>query len=113
MHHISYSRRKYPEPPFSGENGGRPVDPGIRNEVQILWENGVEMTESCQGGTGHSFHEPTVRFRGDHAEGFRALGVALQNGLKVSELRRFWSIQDGEPYGLEWEMTFVLNRNAE
>ncbi|MGA7329693.1 MAG: hypothetical protein WBX25_35735 [Rhodomicrobium sp.] len=93
-------------PPFEGE-GGRPIDHGIRHEVQILWENGIETTESCEGGSGHSFHEPTVRFRGDKAEGFRALAIALQNGLKVSELRRYWSIEDGEPVGPEWEMTFV------
>jgi hypothetical protein len=92
-------------PPFEGE-GVRLIDPGIRQEVQILWENGVETTESCEGGHGHSFHEPTVRFLGGQAEGFRALGIALQHGLKVAELRRFWSIQDGEPIGPYWEMTF-------
>ena len=98
--------KKY-KPPFVG-NGVRTIDPGIRREVQVLWENGIETTESCEGGVGHSFPEPTVRFRGDHAEGFKALSIALQNGLKVLELRRFWSIQDGEPCGPEWEMTFIL-----
>jgi hypothetical protein len=93
-------------PPFFGD-GVRPVDAGIRREVQVLWENGVETTESCEGGQGHPFPEPTVRFRGSKAEGFRALAVALQNGLRVAELRRYWSIEDGEPVGPEWEMTFV------
>lgn len=102
-------KRTKPKPPFDGI-GVRSIDAGIAREVKILWENGVETSESCEGGKGHSFFEPTVRFRGDHAEGFRALGVALQNGLKVSELRRFWSIQGGEPYGPEWEMTFSPNR---
>jgi hypothetical protein len=82
------------------------IDVGIAKEVRILWENGVETTESCQGGQGHPFPEPTVRFAGDKSEGPRALGVALQNGLRVTALRRVWSIIDGEPVGPFWEMTF-------
>src|SRR5713226_3259888 len=83
------------------------LDPGIRSIVEILASNGVETFESCQGGTGHSFHEPTIRFHGNHAEGFRALAIALQHGLKVCELRRYYSIEDGEPVGPHWEMTFL------
>jgi hypothetical protein len=82
------------------------LDPGIRREVEILQGAGVETFESCQGGTGHAFFEPTVRFCGQHSEGFKALAVALQHGLRVSELRRYYSIQDGEPVGPQWEMTF-------
>jgi hypothetical protein len=96
---------KSQRPPFSGK-GVRIIDAGIRRAVKVLWENGVETTESCEGGRGHSFAEPTVRFFGGQAEGFRALGIALQHGLKVAELRRYWSIQDGEPVGPHWEMTF-------
>jgi hypothetical protein len=92
-------------PPFTGKDV-RLIDRGIAHEVKVLWENGIETSESCEGGEGHSFYEPTVRFRGDSAEGFRALAIAQQHGLKVAELRRFWSIQDGEPVGPEWEMTF-------
>lgn len=83
------------------------IDPGIRPIVQILAQNGVETFESCEGGNGHAFYEPTVRFHGSHAEGFRALSVALQHGLKVCELRRYYSIEDGEPVGPHWEMTFL------
>jgi hypothetical protein len=93
-------------PPFKNK-GGRPVDAGIKRAVHVLWTNGVETTESCEGGAGHPFHEPTIRFLGGQAEGFRALGIALQHGLKVAELRRYWSIQDGEPFGPYWEMTFA------
>jgi hypothetical protein len=96
------SRRK---PPFEATDV-RKIDKGIAREVEILWKNGIETTESCQGGQGHPFPEPTVRFAGGQAEGFRALGIALQNGLKVTELRRVWTIQDGEPIGPQWEMTF-------
>ena len=84
----------------------RPIDRGIAREVRILSENGVETFESCEGGAGHSFPEPTVRFHGDRAEGFRALAIALQFGLRVDQLRRYYSIQNGEPTGPHWEMTF-------
>ena len=85
----------------------RRIDAGIARHVRILWENGVETTESCEGGRGHSFPEPTIRFHGGTAEGYRAVAVALQHGLKVSELRRVWSVQDGELNGPQWELTFV------
>jgi hypothetical protein len=88
----------------------RAIDARIRPVVQILQENGVETFESCEGGKGHAFFEPTVRFYGGHAEGLRALSVALQHGLKVQELRRYYQILDGEPVGPHWEMTFLLAR---
>jgi hypothetical protein len=49
------------------------LDAGILPVVQVLAQNGVETFESCEGGEGHAFYEPTVRFHGNHAEGFRAL----------------------------------------
>jgi hypothetical protein len=94
-------------PPFEGIDV-RAVDPGIRREVEILFTNGIETFESCEGGPGHSFHEPTVRFHGDQSEGFKALAIALQNGLSVSELRRFYYVLNGEPHGPYWEMTFYI-----
>ncbi len=86
------------------------LDPIIAPIVVLLREGGIETFESCQGGTGHCFPEPTVRFYGGHAEGFRALAYAQQHGLNVMELRRYWSIQDGEPCGPWWEMTFLPPR---
>src|ERR1700677_3924346 len=83
------------------------LDEGILSIVQVLVRNGVETFESCEGGEGHAFHEPTVRFHGSHAEGFRALSIALQHGLKVCELRRYYSIEDGEAVGPHCEMTFL------
>src|ERR1700722_10196035 len=88
------------------------LDEGIRKAVQLLYENGVETFESCDGGKGHAFYEPTVRFHGSQAEGFRALAIALQNGLKVCELRRYYSIEDGEPVGPRWEMTFLAGTTS-
>jgi len=83
------------------------LDKGIENEVKILVENGIETYESCEGGADHAYPEPTVRFQGERSEGFKALAIAMQNGLKPSNLRRIWSIIDGEPVGPYWEMTFI------
>ncbi len=83
-----------------------PLDPGIASAVQILAAAGVETFESCQGGDGHAYLEPTVRFHGHRSEGFRALSVALERGLPVHALRRIWTIDDGEPTGPYWELVF-------
>jgi hypothetical protein len=81
-------------------------DKGISNEVKTLIKAGIETFESCEGGKGHAYTEPTIRFHGDRSEGFRALAIALQNGLQVSSIRRIWPIIQGEPTGPWWEMTF-------
>lgn len=85
----------------------RPLDAGIERAVSILRTGGVETFESCEGGEGHPFPEPTVRFHGDGSEGFRALAIAQQNGLQVDQLRRYYQVQNGEPTGPYWEITFV------
>jgi len=86
-----------------------PLDAGIEDAVITLWKAGIETYESCQGGSGHAFPVPTVRFHGERPEGFRALSVVLQAGFRVAELRRVWSVEDGEPTGPSWEITFVPN----
>jgi hypothetical protein len=83
-----------------------PLDQGIAHYVHVLVEHGIETYESCEGGEGHAFPVPTVRFYGDNAEGYRALAVAIQNGLKPSALRRFWSVISNELVGPNWEITF-------
>ena len=83
-----------------------PLVEGIREIVITLVANGVETFESCEGGPGHSFPEPTVRFEGASSEGLRALSVALENGLPVSTLRRVWGVIDRSLHGPWWEMTF-------
>ena len=83
------------------------LDAGIRRAVLILRQGGIETFESCQGGNGHAYREPTVRFRGDRSEGYKALAAAMQAGLPVAELRRVWPILDGEATGPWWELTFV------
>jgi len=47
---------------------------------------------------------------GEHSEGFRALAIALEHGLPVLDLRRYWAIIDGEPTGTYWELTFRQRR---
>lgn len=83
-----------------------PLDRGISYAVKVLREAGIETYESCESGEGHCFPEPTVRFHGGHAEGYRAVTVALTHGLPVFDLRRAWRVSDGELVGPSWEMTF-------
>jgi hypothetical protein len=89
-----------------------PLDEGIRDTVLTLVANGVETFESCEGGDGHSFPEPTVRFEGSSSEGLRALSVALENGLPVAELRRTWGVVDGVIHGPWWVMTLHPPRTS-
>jgi len=84
-----------------------PLDPGIENAVLALRRHGVLTFESCEGGVGHAYPEPTVRFHGGTDEGFRALEAAMQEKLPVAELRRVWPIVDGEPTGPWWEITLM------
>lgn len=89
-----------------------PLDRGIEGYVKELRQEGIETFESCDGSEGHTYAEPTVRFHGGRAEGFRALAVALQRGMPVDALRRTWPVNDGEPTGPWWELTFAQRRGA-
>jgi hypothetical protein len=82
------------------------LDPGIAPYVEVLREAGVATFESCQGGPGHGFTEPTIRFAGQREEGFRVLALALERGFPVRAIRRYWSVIDGEPCGPDWEIVF-------
>jgi hypothetical protein len=86
-----------------------PLDPGIERAVFTLRHAGIETFESCEGGLGHAYPEPTIRFHGNAAEGMKALAAAMSDGLPVAELRRTWPIIDGEPTGPWWELTFVTS----
>lgn len=83
-----------------------PLDSGIAPFVEVLRAAGIETYESCQGGEGHAYLEPTIRFHGTAQEGFYALGVAIRAMLPVSKLSRIWVVNDGEPTGPHWEMVF-------
>ena len=86
------------------------IDKGIIDKVKLLREHGVETYESCEGGDGHAFHEPTIRFHGERHEGFRVLALALQFDLGVAALRRVWNVVDGDPVGADWELVFHPNQ---
>ena len=82
------------------------IDAGIKPYVAILLDFGIETFESCQGGNGHAFPDPTIRFHGDTSEGWKALAAAMQRGLPVSDLRYCWAMRDGLPDGPYWEIVF-------
>lgn len=87
------------------------LDPLIGPALRVLRRVGVETFESCDGGTGHAYPEPTVRFHGQRPEGFRALAAVsaaeAEIGLRVYTLRRLWRMEDGEPTGPWWEIAFI------
>lgn len=88
------------------------LDVGIRHYVLVLRSQGIETCQSCQGGPGHTYLEPTVDFHGGQAEGPRAVAAALTHGLPVFELRRVWHVRDGEMTGPLWAMTFDVRADV-
>ena len=91
-----------PSRPIPGQ-----LDRGIERAVRILQASGIETVESCEGGEGHAYAEPTIRFRGSIAAGWHALGVALDNGLPVDSIRQVWDVLDRHvPTGPHWEIVF-------
>lgn len=88
-----------------------PLDPEISRAVEVLRSQGIETFESCQGGQGHAYPEPTIRFHGERPEGYKALSIALYAGLPVQELRRVWPVINGETTGPWWELTFAPTKD--
>ena len=88
----------------------RLLDRGIARGVEVLDASGIETFESCEGGPGHSYSEPTVRWHGAPADGWRGLSVLLAHGLPIRRLSRTWTFDNhaaGEgPDGPYWEATF-------
>lgn len=83
------------------------LDAGIRRAVQVLLDAGIETFESCEGGEGHSYPGPAVRFHGGSGEGWKALGVCITFDLKPTNLRRVWYVlARNSPTGPYWEITF-------
>jgi hypothetical protein len=82
------------------------LDLGIRKAVGVLRAGGVETFESCEGGEGHAFTVPTIRFHGDSWAGYRAFAIAMEHALAVSSLRRVYDVIDCQLHGPWWEMTF-------
>jgi len=99
---TSEYKEPLPSPPVPGQ-----IDPGIRQAVKRLQEHNIETCESCEGGPGHAYPEPTVAFFGTAEAGWRAVAVCLAYGLPVLSLRRVWDVLDSnDPTGPHWELTF-------
>lgn len=83
-----------------------PLDPGIRRAVLILRRAGVETFESCDGGEGHAFKTPTIKFYGNAWAGYKAFAVAMENGLPAARIQHVWHEVDGQLEGPWWEIVF-------
>lgn len=79
----------------SVETEGLTLDKGIARAVEVLREHGIETYQSCEGGEGHAYPEPTIEFYGRDGAGWQALSVCLTYGFPVSELRRTRPMLDG------------------
>ena len=88
------------------------LDPWIKPFVLRLIEEGVETYESCDGGPDHSFPEPTIRFHGPLAEGYRVMWIALALGWPVNSVRRVWQCIEKEFDGPRWEITLYRKKSS-
>jgi len=82
------------------------LDPGIRQAVLVLRSAGVETFESCGGGAGHAFPDPTIKFHGGAWAGYRAFAVAMAYGLPVLRMQQVHGIPNGQLEGPWWELVF-------
>lgn len=98
---------------LDGKPHGDLLDPKIAKYVNILRKHGVYTYESCQGGEGHSYPYPAIRFSGEDHEGFRELAIALCHNFPIDELCRVWDIINREPVGPKWEMRLIFPEDLE
>jgi len=85
------------------------LDAGIRFAVRVLHAAGLDTCQSCQGGDGHSYLEPSVDMDacGDGADGFAALAALNAYGLEVSAVSIVWNVRHGLPYEKLWRLTLT------
>jgi len=87
------------------------IDDGIKKAVIILRENDFETFASCQGGEGHCYEDPTIRFYGNEFDLIRAWETCTLNGLEVFEAKRVFRKVDLydkklNSKGLSWDKPF-------
>jgi hypothetical protein len=84
------------------------LDRGIRFAVRVLHAAGFETCQSCQGGKGHSYDEPTIEMvaGGDDSRGFGALDALRSYGLPVCAVSINWPVANGYPFEKNWRITF-------
>ena len=87
-------------------------DPGVRPIVTALVAGGVDTFSSCDGTPGHLYHEATVVFRGNDAEGQRAAALVRAARHIPRELRRVWPANRENDTPPWWELTFALPGEA-
>ncbi|MES2373778.1 MAG: hypothetical protein V4557_14455 [Bacteroidota bacterium] len=101
------------------------IDEQIRPVVEVLTRHGFKTFESCQGGEGHFFNEPTVRFWGTENDLLKAYEICQCYKIAVFEARRVYGKEDvyvnqgigkenENPIGQAWgipfnELTFVTH----
>lgn len=87
------------------------VDEKIRAVVVLLNRHGFKTFESCQGGEGHCFKYPTVRFEGSEFDLIKAHNICEVNNLNVMEGKRVYRKtplynDEGVSIGEAWETPF-------
>lgn len=86
------------------------IDAGVRFAVKVLHAAGIKTGQSCQGGAGHSYPEPTVDLMTDGADdalGFAALAALRAYGLPVSSAALMWNVVGSRPDGPLWRISFA------
>jgi hypothetical protein len=100
-----------------------PIDKKILPAVEVLNKHGFKTFESCEGGEGHSYAEPTVRFFGSEFDLIRAFEICEVYKLAVLEAKRVYRREDiykenksenNIACGASWEnpfneLTFVIH----
>ena len=82
------------------------LDEGIRFAVRVLHARSIETGQSCEGGEGHSYDHPTVDLLGgNNAQGFAALAVLEEYGLRVRDVSLHWSVERSLPSERFWRLT--------
>ncbi|MGY3588172.1 hypothetical protein ACVIGB_002869 [Bradyrhizobium sp. USDA 4341] len=75
------------------------LDSGIRHAVLALRVAGIETFESCEGGHGHAFPDPTIKFHGGawagqmsgHRSGQRSTALPLP--FHLSPQKEWWRVR--------------------
>lgn len=107
MKHLHQVTVDGPNPPKPCRRVAGKLDRGIKRAVELLRAGGVETFESCEGGAGHAYPEPTVSFYGGPYAGWLAMSICLANGLPVLSLRRTWMVHElHDVTGPHWEIVF-------
>jgi len=88
------------------------LDPGIRQAVLVLRSADVETFESCEGGAGHAFPDPTIKFHGGAWAGYRAFAVVMEYGLPVLRMQQVHGIPNGQLEGPWWEVSVSHHGHA-